>query len=150
MGAAQVSASTRASSRSSARSAVQPQATTAGDELSQARTYEVVVIFDPESGPEVTEELIQRASAQAGSAGTEVLSVEHWGKRQLAYEIRHKSEGNYVLLTARGAPAGVQDMSRMLHLADEVLRHKVIRVPDGAPSAMPDAQAVELDLDGDE
>jgi ribosomal protein S6 len=48
----------------------------------------------------------------------------------LAYEIRHQREGYYVLLEANAEPGVMAELDRSLSLADEVLRHKVIRLPD--------------------
>jgi small subunit ribosomal protein S6 len=56
--------------------------------------------------------------------------VERWGKRRFAYEVQHRSEGYYVLIEATAEPAAMAELDRMLGLADEVVRHKVIRIPD--------------------
>jgi small subunit ribosomal protein S6 len=61
--------------------------------------------------------------------------VDIWGKRRLAYEIGHKSEGWYVLVEVTGEPAALAELDRMLSLADEVIRHKVIRLPDSRTPA---------------
>ena len=56
--------------------------------------------------------------------------MERWGRRTFAYELQHKREGYYVVIEFTAEPPAVADMERVLVLADEVLRHKVIRLPD--------------------
>src|SRR5205085_11205710 len=82
--------------------------------------------------------------ARGGTPGR----VDRWGRRRLAYEIAHKREGYYVLLEAVAEPSVMAELDRTLHLADAVIRHKVIRQPDRpagkparAPSAPPSAEA---------
>ena len=58
--------------------------------------------------------------------------VDRWGKRRFAYEVRHRNEGYYVLIDALAEPTAVAEVDRMLGLADEVIRHKVIRLPEKA------------------
>jgi small subunit ribosomal protein S6 len=46
--------------------------------------------------------------------------------------VKHRAEGYYVVLQARAEPQAMQELHRVLSLADEVLRHKVLRVPEQA------------------
>lgn len=96
------------------------------------RPYEATIIFEPTADDEVIRGLVERFSEVATSRGATVGRVDHWGRRRLAYEIQHHREGYYVLLEMSGPFEALEEMSRLLHLTDEVLRHKVIRVPDPA------------------
>ena len=72
---------------------------------------------------------------------SDVGRVDRWGKRRLAYELQHHRDGYYVLVEATAEPAAMAELDRALHLADEVLRHKVIRIPDkvaARPAALGD------------
>ena len=63
-------------------------------------------------------------------------------RRTFAYEVNHKREGYYVVVEFTGEPETVAALDRMLGLADEVVRHKVVRLPDHkapAPTAEPAA-----------
>ena len=64
------------------------------------------------------------------SQGAEPGHVDFWGKRRLAYEIKHRWEGYYVVLQAKAEPAAMDELHRTLSLADEVIRHKVLRIPE--------------------
>jgi small subunit ribosomal protein S6 len=93
------------------------------------RPYEVVVIFDASLEEEAIRPVLERATAPITKAGATV-TTDRWGKRRFAYEMKHRWEGNYVLLAFSAEPAAVAELDRVLYLADEVMRHKVMRLPD--------------------
>jgi small subunit ribosomal protein S6 len=94
------------------------------------RHYEVMVILDAGLEEEPIRAVLDRASKVISSSGGSVAKVDRWGKRRFAYEVRHRSEGYYALMDLRAEPAAVAEVDRMLGLADEVIRHKVIRLPE--------------------
>ena len=57
-------------------------------------------------------------------------AIDRWGKRTFAYEVNHKREGYYVVMEFTRSPRPWPTLDRMLGLADEVVRHKVVRLPD--------------------
>ena len=93
------------------------------------RAYEIVVIFDATLEEEAIRPVLDRAMAPITKDGGKV-TTDRWGKRRFAYELKHRWEGNYVLLAFEAEPSTIAEIDRVLYLADEVLRHKVIRVPD--------------------
>jgi len=94
------------------------------------RPYEVMVIFDV--GAEapaiqaVVDRLLEAIRANDGVPG----HVDRWGRRPFAYEVKHRREGYYVVVELSGEPRTVAEIERLLTLADEVLRFKVIRLPE--------------------
>ena len=94
------------------------------------RPYEVVIIYDPGLEEDAVRAAVDRATELIRARGGSPGRVERWGKRRLAYEIRHQREGYYVLVEATAEPAAMTELDRALFLADDVLRHKVIRLPD--------------------
>ena len=94
------------------------------------RPYEVVIIYDPGLEEDAIRAAVDRSTELVRARGGNPGRVDRWGKRRLAYEIRHQREGYYVLLEANAEPAAMAELDRALSLADDVLRHKVIRVPD--------------------
>lgn len=104
------------------------------------RHYEVMVILDAGLDEDAIREIVDRATLAITNSGGSVDKVDRWGKRRFAYEVHHRSEGYYVLVEATAEPAAVDSVDRVLGLADEVIRHKVIRLPDkavGKASAAP-------------
>jgi small subunit ribosomal protein S6 len=96
------------------------------------RPYEVMIILDPTLDDETVRAEVDRATELIKARGGTPGRVERWGKRRLAYEIRKHREGNYVLVSAQAEPATMSDLDRQLTLADGVLRHKVVHLPEKA------------------
>jgi small subunit ribosomal protein S6 len=94
------------------------------------RPYEVMVIFDADLEEETIRSAVERLITLIESKGATRGPVDWWGKRRLAYEVKHRWEGYYVVLQAKAEPAAMDELHRNLSLADEVLRHKVLRIPE--------------------
>jgi small subunit ribosomal protein S6 len=94
------------------------------------RPYEVMVIFDAGLEEEPIAAVLNRATELIRSSGGNPGRVDRWGRRRFAYELHHRWEGSYVLIDATAEPAAMAELDRMLQLADEVIRHKVIRLPE--------------------
>ena len=94
------------------------------------RPYEVMVIFDADLEEETIRSAVARYTQLIESRGAEHGPIDYWGKRRFAYELAHRWEGYYFVLQARAEPAAMEELHRVLSLADEVLRHKVLRIPE--------------------
>ncbi len=94
------------------------------------RPYEVLVIYDAELDEAAIRAHVDASTKLLEANGAELGPVDHWGKRQLAYRLKRRWEGYYVVLQARAEPAAMNELGRTLGLADEVLRHKVLRIPE--------------------
>ena len=94
------------------------------------RAYEMMVICDGDLDESAVAGVINQTTAQIESAGGTVAKTEKWGRRRFAYEINHKTEGSYVVLEIEAEPGALDDVDRNLRLADEIVRHKIIRLPD--------------------
>lgn len=94
------------------------------------RPYEVMLILDADLDEETIRGNVERWLQLIESKGAERGHVDFWGKRRFAYELKHRWEGYYVVLQARAEPPAMDELHRVLSLADEVIRHKVLRVPE--------------------
>jgi small subunit ribosomal protein S6 len=94
------------------------------------RPYEVMVILDASLEDDAIRASIDRATKLIAAEGGTVGRVDRWGKRRFAYEVNHRSEGYYALIEATAEPSAMAVLDRALGLADEVVRHKVIRLPE--------------------
>jgi small subunit ribosomal protein S6 len=94
------------------------------------RPYEVMFIFDADLEEETIRSAVARYSELIGSKGAEPGPIDFWGKRRFAYELKHRWEGYYVVLQTRAEPVAMEELHRVLSLADEVLRHKILRIPE--------------------
>jgi small subunit ribosomal protein S6 len=105
------------------------------------RPYEVMLIFDASLEEETIRAAVDRFAAFIRDRGGNPGKVDRWGKRRFAYELRHRWEGYYVLLEFTAGVEVEEELHRMLSLADEVIRHKVIRIPEAALKARTRAAA---------
>jgi small subunit ribosomal protein S6 len=90
------------------------------------RTYEVMLILPPESDESVVGTAVDRITRVISEAGGQVGTVDRWGRRRLAYEIAKQTEGYYVVVEFTADPDAQVELERVLSLADEVVRFKVV------------------------
>lgn len=93
------------------------------------RAYELMVIIDAELDDEVIDATVKRIAGLLEQRGATVKKEDRWGRRRFAYEINHKHEGYYVVWEFVGG-SDLDQLERALRLADETVRHKVVRLPD--------------------
>ena len=94
------------------------------------RVYELMIIVDVDVDDATGKAVVNRAKEMVEAAGGTVPTVDHWGRRRYAYPINHKNEGVYTVLEIVTQAANLDEIDRYLRLADEVVRHKLIRLPD--------------------
>ena len=94
------------------------------------RPYELMVIFDSSLEDSALQAQVDQVREQISARGGRVASTDVWGRRRLAYEIDHRTEGFYVVFELLVDGPAVEALERTLRLADEVVRHKFIRLPD--------------------
>lgn len=94
------------------------------------RTYEVMTIHRPELAEDEVRSRVDNLASFVSDRGGTVASKDIWGKRRFAYEIENLHEGFYSVVTFTAEPAAVTDLDRMLSLADEVVRHKIVRAEE--------------------
>ena len=90
------------------------------------RTYELMIIVNGSLQEDAVTSLVERFTTLIADQGGNVAKVDHWGKRQFAYEIQHMNEGYYTVIDFSIGPDGLAELERQLRITDEVLRHKVI------------------------
>jgi small subunit ribosomal protein S6 len=105
--------------------------------------YEILLMLDPELPEERQAEIVARVRESIEKDGGRWDKDEPWGRRRLAYEIDHKPEGVYHLLTFSAAPATLDEVSRVLKITDGVMRHMATRRIKGASTRPPEPTSRE-------
>jgi len=108
-----------------------------------------MIIFDAGLEEDSIQAVLDRATELVSAQGGESVRVDKWGKRRFAYDVAHRAEGYYALLAASADPGAMTELDRMLSLTDEVVRYKVVRLPENfrrraqrpAPQAIGDQAA---------
>jgi small subunit ribosomal protein S6 len=91
--------------------------------------YEILLMLDPDVPEERHEEILARTRELLEKDGGTWERHDAWGRRRLAYEIDHKAEGVYHLVTFSCEPAALDEVSRVLKITDGVMRHMATRRP---------------------
>jgi small subunit ribosomal protein S6 len=99
--------------------------------------YEIMLLLDPDLTEERGNEIIQRIRDAVEGAGGTWDGHEPWGRRKLAYEIAHKSEGVYHLLLFKSEPATLGEIARVLKITDGVMRHLAVKRVSGGQTKAP-------------
>ena len=93
------------------------------------RAYELMVILDPSLEERTVGPSLDKYLNVVRNDGGTVESVDVWGRRRLAYEVKKNAEGIYAVITLNAEPATVKELDRQLTLNESILRTKVMR-PD--------------------
>lgn len=94
------------------------------------RDYEVMTIHRPDLAEDDVADKVAELESFLSGKGASVESKDLWGKRRFAYEIDHISEGFYSVIKFQAEADAIDSVDRMLSLADEVVRHKIVRLGD--------------------
>jgi small subunit ribosomal protein S6 len=105
--------------------------------------YEILLMLDPELPEERQTEIVTRAREAIERDGGKFDTYEPWGRRRLAYEIDHKNEGAYHLLTFAAEPTTLEEISRVLKITDGVMRHLAVRRVQGGTTRPPEPMPEE-------
>ncbi len=94
------------------------------------RAYELMIIVDADVDDAANRAVIERVKELVTVDGGTVPNVDNWGRRRFAYPINHKNEGVYTVLEIVTDAPNLDETDRFLRLADDVVRHKLIRLPE--------------------
>ncbi len=96
------------------------------------RDYEVLYIVRADLDDDKVQDAVKRVNTLIGRSGGTVDHTNLWGKRKLAYEVKHQKEGSYVLQDFQLDPNRVPELEAGLKITEEVLRHLIVRKPEKA------------------
>jgi small subunit ribosomal protein S6 len=95
--------------------------------------YEILLLLDPDLPEEGQAEIVDRVRENVERGGGTWERHEPWGRRKLAYEIAHHTDGYYHLLEFEAEPATLDEISRVLKITDGVIRHLAVRRTQSGP-----------------
>ncbi|MSS72527.1 MAG: 30S ribosomal protein S6 [Candidatus Latescibacteria bacterium] len=88
--------------------------------------YELTLIIDSQLPEDQINGRIQKISALLESRGAEIVLVERWGMRKLAYEIRKRQQGYYTLIQYRSGGDILRDLEQACRLDEGIIRHMIL------------------------
>ena len=95
--------------------------------------YDLLLLLSNDAPEEQRSRVLSVVESAIGSGGGQVERNDDWGRRPMAYQIRHQPEAEYHLLQFSGPPALLESLSHSLRISDGVLRFRIIRVLPGTP-----------------
>jgi small subunit ribosomal protein S6 len=108
----------------------------------EAPLYDLVLLLSPEIEDDARTKILGDVTSAITGAGGSVERDDNWGRRPMAYEIRHQPEAEYHLLQFRAPGSLIEDLSHTLRITYGVVRHRVIKVRPGTPEAPSSAPPV--------
>jgi small subunit ribosomal protein S6 len=90
--------------------------------------YELVFIVSPEVADDAVEPIVNTYTQFISNKGGVVGEVARWGRKKLAYPIKHVMEGNYVLVNFKLAPSANKELETNLKISEKVIRYLLIKL----------------------
>ena len=99
------------------------------------RRYELMLVFRPDAPDERTQAVVERITRMIVADGGQVVKVQPWGRRRLAYPFDRNREGKYHIVVFEAPATTIAEVERSLLITEEVLRHLVVRIERPVRSA---------------
>ena len=93
------------------------------------KKYEVMFIVNT-ANEEAIKAAVQKVQDTITRIGGTISKVDEWGKRALAYEVKHQHEGYYVVVDFEADPAQVKELDRVIKIHEEIIRHLIVKLDD--------------------
>ncbi len=94
-----------------------------------SKKYEVMFIVNV-ADEEVIRSAVEVVKATIAKIGGTIDKEDEWGKRQLAYEVKHQREGYYVVIDFAAEPSEIKELDRVIKIHEEIIRHIIVKLDD--------------------
>ncbi len=99
-------------------------------EAKVVRIYELMFVVAPTLEENARNDVVDKVVDRLKTQKAEVLNVDRWGIRKLAYEVKKFSEGDYTVLLFKAEPSSISQFEDFLKLTPDIIRHQVLRRED--------------------
>jgi small subunit ribosomal protein S6 len=90
--------------------------------------YELVVVIHPEVADDAVEPITNTLTQVITGKGGTITELNRWGRKRLAYPIKHLMEGNYVLIKFKLDPSANKELETTLKISEKIIRYLLIKV----------------------
>lgn len=94
------------------------------------RRYETIYILRPSLNEEEINTLVEKTNGIITGLGGQIIELDKWGMKKLAYFIKKESQGFYIYCDYAGTPEAVSEMERKFRIDDAVLRFMTVKKTD--------------------
>ncbi len=114
------------------------------------RTYETIFIVHPEVVGDALDAVIDKYKQILTDQGANVLKVDNWGTRTLAYQVKKQSKGCFILVIFDGPPTAIAEFERRMRIDEAIIKFQTVLLEGGydapaEPVAAEDAETVTAD-----
>jgi small subunit ribosomal protein S6 len=99
------------------------------------RTYEHIFIVHPDTVGDEYAAVLEKFKGILTEQGANILKVDEWGSRKLAYPVKKQGRGTYVLLVFESKADVVSEFERRLRIDEKIIKFQTILLPDGLETA---------------
>lgn len=97
-------------------------------EVKRLNDYELTLIIKPDASEEVVNGIVETIKQFVTSRGGNIVEVTPWGKKKLAYPIKHYLEGNYILFKMQAKPSVSKDLEATLQISENIVRFLMVKI----------------------
>lgn len=102
--------------------------------------YESLFIINPALDETEVGNIVGKVEELIKKGGGEVVKVDNWGKKKLAYEVKKQKKGYYILINFRIKPGAISELERTLKITDPIIKFLIIRIDESALTAQSQVQ----------
>lgn len=95
------------------------------------RTYETIFIVHPDVAGEAYSAVVEKFKTVLADQGAQVLKVDEWGARKLAYPIKKQTRGSYVLVAYEAGAGVIAEFERRMRLDDSIMKFQTVYLEKG-------------------
>lgn len=97
------------------------------------RTYETIFIVHPDLAGDAYTAAVEKFKGVLTDQGAEILKVDEWGTRKLAYPVKKQTRGSYVLVAYEAGPTVTAELERRMRIDDAIIKFQTVYLENGLP-----------------
>jgi len=113
------------------------------------RTYEHIFIVHPDTVGEEYAAVLDKFKGVLTDQGANILKLDEWGTRKMAYPVKKQSRGTYVLVVFESEAGVVAEFERRLRIDEKIIKFQTLLLPKGMEAPSP-VKEITPDIEGDE
>jgi small subunit ribosomal protein S6 len=116
------------------------------------RTYETIFIVEPSLVGEEYTAVVDKFKGVLTDQGANILKIDEWGTRKLAYMVKKQNRGTYVLAAYEAPPQAIKEFERRMRIDESIIKFQTVHLEKGLEpvAEVKDVAAAAADLDSDE
>ena len=95
------------------------------------RTYETIFIVEPSLVGEEYTAIVDKFKGVLSDQGANILKVDEWGTRKLAYMVKKQNRGTYVLVAYEAPPTAIKEFERRMRIDEAIIKFQTVHLPKG-------------------